>query len=364
MPAGNKGDWSEFFVFIKLLSHGRIDAADENLERIEGIFYPISHLERVERIKKLYHLDKADGQIVIEDDDENAINRVSTASVQENLNGIFNELKSASGSSFTLNTALPLMEKLSCINIKAGSRDKGDIIVAFHDLSTQSIVTEGFSIKSLVGGEATLLNAAGSTNFIYEVKNLNSDLIGEINSIDGASKVKRRLSKIFEMGGNLKFHKIASENFESNLRKIDTLFPQILSELLIEYYSMVGGSMQRMKEVWANKTDFHCALLKQFNINENDVEYKLRNLLMNSALGMTSDTPWSGFLEAAGGFLVLKDDGEVLCYHVYNLDKLRTYLFNNSKFETSSTSRHGFAELYMSDDKIFFNLNLQIRFSH
>jgi len=35
---GNKGEWSEFYAFVKLLAEGRFHAADENLNRI---YYPV-----------------------------------------------------------------------------------------------------------------------------------------------------------------------------------------------------------------------------------------------------------------------------------------------------------------------------------
>ena len=38
---GNKGEWSEMYVLFRLLSQGKIHAADENVEKIEDIFFPI-----------------------------------------------------------------------------------------------------------------------------------------------------------------------------------------------------------------------------------------------------------------------------------------------------------------------------------
>jgi hypothetical protein len=39
MITANKGEWSEFYVFLKLLSEGKIYAADENLNKIEELCY-------------------------------------------------------------------------------------------------------------------------------------------------------------------------------------------------------------------------------------------------------------------------------------------------------------------------------------
>jgi CMP-N-acetylneuraminic acid synthetase len=66
--------------------------------------------------------------------------------------------------------------------------------------------------------------------------------------------------------------------------------------------------------------------------------------------------------EVTGGFLVVKENGEVLCYHIYNKDSFENYLFNYTKFDTPSTTRHKFASLYEKNGKIYFNLNFQVRF--
>jgi type II restriction enzyme len=39
-----------------------------------------------------------------------------------------------------------------------------------------------------------------------------------------------------------------------------------------------------------------------------------------------------------------------------------SYLFENTKFESASTTRHDYGVLYEKENKLFFNLNLQIRF--
>ncbi|WP_155729871.1 HpaII family restriction endonuclease, partial [Streptobacillus moniliformis] len=38
------------------------------------------------------------------------------------------------------------------------------------------------------------------------------------------------------------------------------------------------------------------------------------------------------------------------------------YLFKKTKYETASTSRHGFGEVYSENGEDFINLNLQVRF--
>ena len=46
--SGNKGEWSELYTFMKLLSQGRVYAANEKVEKIDEVYYPILKIMREE----------------------------------------------------------------------------------------------------------------------------------------------------------------------------------------------------------------------------------------------------------------------------------------------------------------------------
>ena len=97
--------------------------------------------------------------------------------------------------------------------------------------------------------------------------------------------------------------------------------------------------------------------------NHKYYECKVKNFLVASALGMVPHTPWSGKYEANGGYLIVKDDGDVLCYHFYDRNLFEEYLYCNTRLETPSLTKYGFGELYREQDgKLYFKLNLQVRF--
>ena len=48
MITGNKGEWSEIYVLLKLLADGRIYAADEELNKLKNIYFPIIKIIREE----------------------------------------------------------------------------------------------------------------------------------------------------------------------------------------------------------------------------------------------------------------------------------------------------------------------------
>ena len=85
-------------------------------------------------------------------------------------------------------------------------------------------------------------------------------------------------------------------------------------------------------------------------------------MLVDTALGMTPASLWNGQYEANGGYLVVKDNGDIVCYHIYNKNEFEEYLFHNTKMESASRSRHDYGYIYSQDGRQLIKLNLQIRF--
>jgi hypothetical protein len=77
---------------------------------------------------------------------------------------------------------------------------------------------------------------------------------------------------------------------------------------------------------------------------------------------MTPAQPWTGDFQATGGYIIVKEDGEILCYHIYNHNEFQEYLFRNTRFETPSTGRYEFGTIYTENGKNYIKLNLQVRF--
>ena len=218
----------------------------------------------------------------------------------------------------------------------------------------------GFSIKSQLGGASTLLNAGKTTNFIYKIENvtLGNHQIQDINFINTRSKIKDRIEKIKEFSGDLNFIQTESSVFGNNLTLIDSALPKLLSEIVCLFFS-TGHS---------KTTDLLNEISRinplRFNLESNHpyYSYKFKRFLTDVALGMMPSKIWSGQLDATGGYLIVKDDGEILCYHIYNRNEFEEYLFRNTKLETASSTRHDFGTVYTEDNQQFFKLNLQIRF--
>ena len=168
-----------------------------------------------------------------------------------------------------------------------------------------------------------------------------------------------RIAEIQSKDGIFEFAKTEKQIFSNNLVLIDSLLPQILSQIVFDFYTSEFSHLTDLVNLTAKKNPL------EFDIeNEHKFyEYKMKRFLTDVALGMMPSQVWTGKYDATGGYLIVKENGDVLCYHIYNRNEFEDYLLNNTKLDTASSSRHGFGEVYEENGQLFFKLNLQIRFT-
>lgn len=350
----NKGDWSEFYVLIYLLGKGRLYAADESLNKISSMFFPLKKVFRTEADSNRITFAFSDINSVEIYVNENLEKKMPSVDFVREARLLLEDIKNGDGS-FDIPHAEQFLNSLNCYRLAAPSNDITDISMEVHDTQTGLDQKMGFSIKSYIGGAPTLLNASGATNFVYEVLGLNDSCIEEINSINSRNKIQDRIEAIKSYGGVLHYAYPANGVFADNLLMIDSNMDKILAEALLYSYE-------------SNETD--CRKIIQYIERSNPLNYprtgiyihKYKEFLCAKALGLNPSREWDGIDDANGGYIVAKSDGEVLAYHLYNRDKFKQYLFETTKFERGSTSRHDYAYLYQEDGKIFIKLNMQIRF--
>jgi hypothetical protein len=362
MPlTANKGEWSEFYVLLKLLADQKLYAADKNLNKIAEIFYPIIDVKTGKDTANEvnYKIHPTEDSIEITVLSKNKTYTIKPSDIRSKTETIFNKIKNTSQTTFSIDEAQAIIDTLHITKIQAGTSQKADIFVVVHDYATGITPEIGFSIKSKVGAASTLLNASEPTNFTYKISGLTGNS-PDINHIVGTSKIKRRIEYIEAHGGRLEFHAVNNTVFESNLRKIDSLMPEMLANLILSYYR---GDGTKLSDLCDHIEKTQKSVSHRSIVNPSFYPHKVKDLLQTVALGMTPSRPWNGVLEANGGYIIVKQDGEIVCYHVYNLDQFRDYLFDNTRFETASTSRHKFGEAFMKEGEEFINLNLQIRFT-
>ncbi len=350
---GNRGEWSELYALVELMHSGKLYAADENVNRISDIYFPILRIIRQkDASNSIDYVIHEDGVDVLVDGEK--VSTLSKSYLTQTKLLIYNGILSGADRSFEINGVPEVMEEMRIDKIKASSADKADILMQIHDIHTGYEPICGFSIKSELGMPPTLLNASRATNFVFEVKGLTDEDMNRINAIDSRNKIIDRISAISQKG-EMKFVHAMNDNFSANLMLIDSYMEDIIAAMLLDYYQDKASSCRELVELVEEKNPLGYP-------RKGFYEYKLKKFLCSVALGMMPSKEWNGRDEANGGYVIVKEDGDVLAYHIYNRDAFETYLLNNTKLERASTSRHGFAQIYKNNDKFCINLNLQIRF--
>ncbi len=74
------------------------------------------------------------------------------------------------------------------------------------------------------------------TNFIYEVKNINDDIMNFNNNIKSRKKLLDRCNFLDKSGAIVEFVKVESNIFNFNLKMIDSNLDKILSKMLYISY--------------------------------------------------------------------------------------------------------------------------------
>lgn len=357
MMSGNKGEWSEIYVLFKLLGDKELSLGNQDLKRLEGFVFPILNVIRTEKSGEFQYA--IQDEIVIVSGGEKVL-KIPINIFKEKAAYLLDVIKKNKARTFTIPEIEAFMTSINCLTLKAKSTSKTDITIVVHDLRTGQQPVLGFSVKSQLGSPSTLLNAGKTTNFIYEISNLNITTaeIQNINAISTRSKIMDRLLEIEKAGGSLKFSTTENSIFSNNLVLIDSKLPEILSHIVLGFYSTKQSKIIELVEriVASNPLKF------DDSENHNFYTYKLKRFLTDVALGMMPSTVWTGEYDATGGYLIIKESGEILCYHIYNKNEFENYLFNNTKLETASSNRHNFGKIYEEAGKLFLKLNLQIRF--
>lgn len=358
MITGNKGEWSEIYALFKLLGDKQLFLGDKDIEKLEGLVYPI--------IKVLRSENNGDFEYSIQDEiilisGEEQVLKIPIEEFKQKALFLLNAIKENKERTFSVPEIEEFMQSINCISLKASSSAKTDITIVVHDQRTNQEPILGFSIKSQLGSPSTLLNAGKTTNFIFRINGieLNENEIEKINAISSRSKIMDRIAEVQNKKGKFEFIKTERQIFSNNLVLIDSLLPQILSQIVFDFYSSEFSHLTDLVNKTAEKNPL------KFDIeNEHKFyEYKIKRFLTDVALGMMPSQVWTGKYDATGGYLIVKENGDVLCYHIYNRNEFEDYLLNNTKLDTASSSRHGFGEIYKENNELYFNLNLQIRFT-
>lgn len=356
----NKGEWSEIYAFFKLLVEKSLNAADENLELDPDSSFEVLKIARDDKsngkvVRKTYDLTGNQMEAIVTEGEGLSLAAVNLEDLREGVKKVFAAITEGKGRSFAIPEAQRLMQKLYCVSIKAPSADKSDIWLELKDRFSPKNSQSGFSIKTSYKSMPTLFNAsARNTNFIYRV-------VKGTQIMNVTPPVKDRVRDVVQQiygEGRLDFMKVESEIFKNNLQLIDSNFPLIFATMLANYHKGEGSRIRELVAGLSNDPNM-------IQLGHSDAFYKgiVKRFLEAAAFGMTAAKVWSGSVQANGGFIVVKDNGDLACYHVYDREKYLEYLFNNTKFDTPDRKKHKFGRREFDEKgEEVLRLNFQVRF--
>ena len=332
---GNKGEWSELYALLRLLADGKIkaDINDQNC------WLPVLKIfrEDVESFKFEFRRSAKDFVELYLNGD--LVRKIKSADLSTMAEKILGGINRGGDSAFEIDGAAEIMNLLGCKQIKSPANCKADIEVKVHDPFTNFDRICCYSIKSDLGHPPTLFNASQATNFKFKVFGMSDALAERINSIDTRTKIQDRMSKI----ERLTFDSVVNKTFAENLKFIDTQLEKFLGELIKIYYRENISACAQLATILEERDPLKFGVSGLYR-------HKLKKFFCAVALGLKPAKKWNGIDEANGGYLIVKESGEILAYHLYNRDDFETYLLNNTRLETPSSKRHRFATVYREVD--------------
>ncbi len=380
MIKGNKGEWSELYVLISLLADGKLYQSDYNLKKNFNNVYNIIKAYKTETDYNLeFDRNKNITIYKIQDGNREVILTFTPEELETISKKIYQGIKNGKGNSFAIMEIDRFLMNSSIQKLKADSSVKADIKLKIYDHRLAKETDLGFSIKSLLGGNSTLFNTGPGNNFIYSIDKTLKESVANFNvrtynAPNRISKITYRLQELYKVKADLKFKDIQSHQLWKNLKMIDGDLPEILAYSLYYRWKYRVPYLKEVSEILEKKDP-----LNFYNNQASEqklYEYKLKRFLTEAAMGMTSEKPWLGEYDSFGGVIIAKNDGDIVCFHIYDFNLFRNYLLDNTKFEQPSTGedklnpgnprskgkKFYYGWLYEKGNELNYKINLQIRF--
>ncbi len=377
--SGNKGEWSEPYVVLRLLADGKLHQADKDLKPILTDFATILELSRSDVAARI----EDDGRVLFirsEGKDAAPTVQVKQKDLKRQAQRLFKAISAIEGTSgaFVLPQEVEALKALGFTKLtnpppvkrKTQKRDLALKISGSHT----GVATLGFSVKSEIGSPPTLLNASEPTNIIYRVKGLTAKQAEAINAIAGSRKIMDRCRAIKEAATSIEFEEYHSAVFADNLEIVDAALPKMIADLVkVHYFDQIllpretkrSGSLREADRLDAAVTLLSKSVAYSSKKRKDFCEIKIKRFLRACALGLMPSEEWNGNEDASGGYIIVLPDGQLVALYGYNTNIFEKYLYESTIFERASTTRHKYLTLFKDEhsDDYFIKLNLQIRFN-
>lgn len=402
----NKGEWTEAYVFLRLLGDGRIYGASPELTKDDTTYIDIINIIRDEPNKMLIFerfIDENMAYVKALKDSE-SINVVTAPEFSQYAQVLYNRIKEFKANHvFCIKEVQEYLESFGIDSPKANLSDsakekygeKTDIIITSEDSLDHSRTTGGFSIKSHIGSPATLFNSSQTSGFTFEIVGCDERGMHELNTKDAFLSIMQDIKDRY----SLEYAGCRNDVFEQNIAIVDSRMEEVLSAAILIHASYYGECSPDVKEI-CNKVIER----NPINVRNPQIFYpvKFKEFLFDAFAGMTASSIWNGRKRLTGGYIDVSRSGEMLYYRAMSDDIFSNYLFENTFFDrpdrgmlkdlavakakaykdgrnlseretnfyiykngesgARKAKKGDFGYVYSKGDKYFIDLNFQIRF--
>ena len=369
----NKGEWAEFYVMLKLLGEGKLYTADKMLKKKFDNYLDVLKVIRQELDTQVleYIINEEKSEVVVKSQNSEMIFvAIPMQEFRDNAIALFNGIKGMKGMSVPAPDSVCDFAKIIYVSkpkapaVKALKRQfggKNDIFIEVRDGQTAIVSIMGFSIKSKFGNNPTLFNAGSSSQFLYKLTNCNDIAMGEFNAITegegrGWSKCKEYLST---HGIAMEFARTQNPVYGNNLFLVRESMSNIMA------WCVKDRLIDSSTEYGVKETVERMAVSNPLGVTNPEIYYEkaIKDFLMAGFTGMTAAQVWDGREQVNGGYIVVMDDGDVICYHSNDRESFRDYLYRNTYFEYVSADKYCWSRIMKIDGEYYLSLNASVRFS-
>ena len=369
----NKGEWAEFYVMMKLLGEGRLYTANKLLQKNYQSYLDVLKIIRQECETQVleYIIDEANAVVIVKPQDSDTILATMPVSdFNDYAKMLFDGIKDIKGSSVPAPDPVCDFAKVIYVSkpkapaVKALKKQfggKNDIFIEVRDGQTAIVSIMGFSIKSKFGQNPTLFNAGSSSQYLYKLTGCDDAMMDEFNAITendgrGWSKCKTYLA---DHGITMEFARTQNPIYNDNLFLVRESMAKIMAWCVKDRLIDSPGHFEVMETVE------RMIAANPLGVSGARVYYEkaIKDFLMAGFTGMTAGKEWDGKEQVNGGYIVVMDDGDVICYHSSDRESFRDYLYRNTHFEYVSADKYLWSRIIKIDGEYYLPLNLSVRFN-
>jgi DNA (cytosine-5)-methyltransferase 1 len=357
----NRGEWTEAYVFLRLLGEGRLYGANVDLKKDELTYIDIVNIIRDEPDKCLIfeRFIRDEVAYVQSYKGDEKLKVILAPELSERAAYLYEAIKNVSAGQRKIR--LPMIQKyledLSIDSPKANLSEKAkerygaktDIIVTTEDSFDHVRTVGGFSIKSHIGSSPTLFNCSSTSGFVYRVVGCNEEGMHLLNYKGGFLDIIKSIKETY----SLEYAGCRNPIFEQNIRMIDWRMDDILSHAML----MIAGYQEGLGT--SAMVDVCKALAAQNPLGARNPDFfyetKLKCFLFASFAGMTATKEWNGRKKLTGGYIDVDREGELLYYRAISDDIFENYLFRHTYFDRPDRGAN--KELAVEEAKAFVDEN-------